>query len=233
MSFMISWADASKRSRSTDGGDSVKRFLSLCLTVFLLVSFTSAVFAEVRAPLRIARIPIILQGWQVPDADTLAALETKLDRALHIPLNDTLHAMEYLPEAECMAALEQVMSDLRQRNRRVKLKDAMKPLAEVLRADIVVCPVLRDYWQYTGMSWNWNRGLILHSAASVELAGYERATDRVFDKEYDKSYHSDYSSWGTADALAGECMDHVIQEAGLHDMTAKWYRSLSRTEGKE
>ena len=200
----------------------IKRFLFLSVFLSLLIFTCSPVFAAERVPLRVARIPLILQGWQIPDDATLNALETKLDRALHVPLNGTLHAMEYLPETECENALDNILTELRKTNRKAKLKDAMKPLAEKLEADNVVCPVLRRYDQYTGIGWAWNRGLMLHSTASVELAGYERATDRVFDKKFGKSYHDDYSSWGTASALSKECMDHVIQEANLHDMTAKW-----------
>ena len=200
----------------------MKRFLFSCFLLSLLMLFSFTAFAAERVPLRVARIPLILQGWQVPSEETLDALETKLDRALHVPLNETLHAIEYLPETECENALNDVMAELQRTNRKAKLKDAMKPLAEKLQADIVICPLLKRYDQYTTMGGHWNRGLILHSTASIELAGYERATDQVFDKKFGKSYHDDYSSWGTASALAKECMDHVIEEAKIHDMTAKW-----------
>ncbi len=207
----------------------MKRFL-FTIFVTMLIMLPSFVSAEERAPIRVARIPIIVQDGYVPDNDTLEALETKLDRALHIPLNDTLHAVEYLPEKECEAALAGILTEMNRTSRKVKLKDAMKPLAEKLQADIVICPVLEHYYQYSYASWNWNHGTILHSSAAIELTGYERATDQVFRKSFSKSYHDDYSSWGAASTLAKECMDHVIQETGIHSMITKWYSNTGNPE---
>lgn len=181
--------------------------------------------AEEHSLARIARLPIILQTSQIPDRETMESLETKLDRALHIPLNKTLQVAEYLPEAECEAALKSVLAEMERTGKRVKLKDAMKPLADKLQADIVVCPVLTSYNQYSYISFNWNHGNIICSTASVELAGYERASDQAFHKEFGKSFRDEYSPWGTADALANECMDHVIEETGLHSMVTKLYSS--------
>ncbi len=203
----------------------MKRFLLLCLTVFLLLPASSAALAADRVPLRVARLPLLIQSYQMPDADTLDMLETKLDRALHIPLNDTLHAMEYLPARECELALADVMDELQKTNRRPKLKDAMKPLAEKLQADLVVCPVVTDYEQYTYSSWNWNHSLILVSSAAVEIAGYEKSTDQVFDKEHSKFFRNEYSSWGTAAALAAEAMDRAIEQTAIHDRISKWNRN--------
>ena len=201
----------------------MKRFLFLVLMLSLLLMPGSASAEEHLA--RIARIPIILQTSQIPDRETMASLETKLDRALHIPLNNTLQVAEYLPEAECVAALDSVLAEMEKTGRKVKLKDAMKPLADKLQADIVVCPVLLRYGQYRYISINWDHGTIICSTASVELTGYERATDQVFHKKFGKSFRDEYSPWGTADALANECMDHVIDETGIHGMITKLYSS--------
>lgn len=201
----------------------MKRFLFLLLMFSLCLMPDSASAEEHLA--RIARIPIILQTSQIPDRETMASLETKLDRALHIPLNKTLQVAEYLPEAECEAALKSVLAEMGRTGKKVKLKDAMKPLADKLQADIVVCPVLTSYSQYSYISFNWNHGNIICSTAAVELAGYERASDQAFRKKFEKSFRDEYSPWGTADALANECMDHVIDETGLHNMITKLYRA--------
>ncbi len=204
----------------------MKRFLSSCLTVFLLLLASAAAMAADRIPLRVARLPLLIQSYQMPDADTIDMLETKLDRALHIPLNNTLHAVEYLPARECELALADIMDDLQKTNRKSKLKDAMKSLAEKLQADLVVCPVLTDYEQYTYSSWNWNRSLILVSSATVRIAGYEKAADHVFDKEYDRFYRDEYSPRGTAAVLAAEAMDRAIEATAIHDRISKWNRTI-------
>lgn len=199
----------------------MKRFLFLLLMFSLCLMPDSASAEEHLA--RIARIPIILQTSQIPDRETMASLETKLDRALHIPLNKTLQVAEYLPEAECEAALESVLAEMGRTGKKVKLRDAMKPLADKLQADIVVCPVLTSYSQYSYISFNWNHGNIICSTAAVELAGYERASDQAFRKEYGKSFRDEYSPWGTAGTLANECMDHVIEETGIRSMVSRLY----------
>ncbi len=210
----------------------MKRFLFLLLMFSLCLMPDSASAEEHLA--RIARIPIILQTSQIPDRETMASLETKLDRALHIPLNKTLQVAEYLPEAECEAALESVLAEMGRTGKKVKLRDAMKPLADKLQADIVVCPVLTSYSQYSYISFNWNHGNIICSTAAVELAGYERASDQAFRKEFGKSFRDEYSPWGTAGALANECMDHVIEETGIQSMVSRLYMPKDeKTVGSE
>lgn len=202
----------------------------MMLSLFLMPTVEAA---EEHSLARMARIPIILQSARIPDEETMASLETKLDRALHIPLNNTLPVAEYIPEAECVAALESILAEMERSGRRAKLKDAMKPLADRLQADIVVCPVLERYDQYSYMSFSWHRDTVIYSTAAIELSGYERATDQVFHKKYGKSYNDEYSSWGTAETLANECMDHVIDEAGLRTMVSKLYSADNKAKNKE
>ena len=189
------------------------------LILFLFVMLVSAqASAEGNGPLRIARIPMIVQSGYHLSQETVDKLEVKLDRALHIPLNGVLHRVEYLPEEKCVAALEDVLGELRREGRRVKLKDAMKPLAERLGADLVVCPVIEYYSQYVYMGGFWRSGTILHSNVGIALMGYEGRTGKPFSESESRFYHSDYSTWGLAEVLAGECMDKVIDRTGVHYM---------------
>jgi hypothetical protein len=82
---------------------------------------------------------------------------------MHVPLNDTLQVVKEIPGAQVEAALDEVLAQLQQTHKRVKLQDAMKPLADKLQADLVVCPVLNNYEQWTEMSWGWN----IHSCCTA------------------------------------------------------------------
>ena len=184
----------------------------------LMVLLSVPVSAEKAAPLRIARLPIIVQSSFNLSAETVAELETKVDRALHVPLNGVLQKVEYLPEQDCMRALDDVMAELRRTNRKAKLKDAMKPLAERLGADLVVCPVIEHYSQYISMGFHWNGESILYSDVRISLAGYERGKDKPFLERESRFYRNEYSNWGLARVLAGECMDKVIDRTGIYFM---------------
>lgn len=176
-----------------------------------------------RVPLRVARLPLMLLGEQTPSPETLDELETRLDRALHIPLNGVLHAVEYLPEKECEAALGDILAGMEGGRRKTRLKNAMQPLAERLQADIVICPVLARYGQHITFSGSWARGTILYSTASIELYGYEKKTG-AFLKTAGRNYYDSYTPWGLASALALECLDRTIEESGIHSMVSNWNR---------
>ena len=70
----------------------MKKFLAALIVLILSAATVSAE----SMPVRIARLPIIFQST-IPDADTCTRLETKIERAIHIPLNGTLQLAEYLP----------------------------------------------------------------------------------------------------------------------------------------
>lgn len=125
----------------------------LCLMAVMLLMASVAGAAE-RAPLRIARLPLQVQYGNADD-EAINRIEIRLDRTMHVPLNDTLQAVKEIPGAQVEAALNEVIAQLQQTHKRVKLQDEMKPLADKLQADLVVCPVLNNYEQWTEMSWGW------------------------------------------------------------------------------
>ena len=135
--------------------------------------------------LRLARVPLIVRSSYADD-EVENLLEDRLDRALHVPLNDTMHYVEELPASDVEAALDEVLADLKKEKRRVRMKDAMQLLAEKLDADLVVCPVLTDYREiifYGGGGWDWDSvadSMILESRVGLELDGYDRTTQENF-----------------------------------------------------
>ncbi len=187
----------------------MKKFLALFFAMILL-----ATTAQAAEPVRIARLPIIFQR-AIPDDDTCAELETILARAVHIPLNGTLQLVEYLPPKDSAQVLGDMWQDMRSENKKAKLQDAMRPLAQKLDADIIVCPVLNQYSQYVAISSGWSNENYMTSNVRFELIVYDRRTDELIDKKASQLYSDSYSLRGTASFLSKICLDNVIDKAKL------------------
>ena len=197
----------------------MKKFLS-ALLVLIVLTMATTVFAESETnsrPVRIARVPIIFQST-IPDDKTCAALETKIERAIHIPLNGYLQVAEYLPIETTSRALNDIWQEMNSVNKKAKLTDAMKPLAEKLDADIIVCPILTRYGQTVYGFSSWDRDEILDSHAAVELIIYDRRTDDLRDKKASRMHHDSISAMGTASYLATVCFDIVIEQTKLREI---------------
>ena len=113
----------------------MKKFLFALITLILF----NATCAAAENPVRIARLPIIFKS-SVPDYDTRAELEMKIARAAHIPMNKTLQVAYFLPTEESARTLNEIWQEIYSQNKKAKLQDAMRPFAEKINADIVICP---------------------------------------------------------------------------------------------
>lgn len=186
----------------------MKNFLTALFTLILFAT-TASVEAS---PVRIVRLPIIFQST-APDTDTAAELEVKISRAVHIPLNGTLQLADYVPTKDSTMAMNDIWQDLRAENKKAKIVDAIKPLSEKLNADLIICPILKQYSQYIspfGMDENYMTSQVL-----VELIVYDRRTDELIDKRASQFYHDSYHMMGTASSLAKICFDNVIEKTKL------------------
>jgi hypothetical protein len=184
-----------------------KMHFILPLAAALIFALSSLVAA---APLRLAQAPVISQAY-CPE-DTWQALEKKVDRATHVPLNGYLKAIEYIPPKEILQAWDTLRLET---GRKTRPKDLIRPLAEKLQADMVVLPVLTGYQEFHRMSWR--RGLIYHCYASVDLYVYDARTDEVIKKSASRFFDDESSNRGTAYNLALQAMDAVLQESRLHE----------------
>ena len=198
----------------------MKKFLFALLIVFSFLiphsSFPIAVSAAEKVPVKIARLPIIFQS-SIPDLDTRTTLETKIERATHIPLNQTLQVAEYLPMNDSAQILNEIWQEMRRESKKTRLKDAIKPFAEKIDADIVVCPVLVDYSEWVD---NFSRfgETYLHSYVRAELIVYDRRNDDLVDKKTSHMHHDTFSLAGTASYLAKTCFDELIDKTKLHQL---------------
>ena len=201
-----------------------KKYLMLCavLSLFLCLFSSVALAATEQSakPLRLARVPLVIRAYSA-DAEVEDIIENRLDLALHVPLNDTMHYVEEIPQSEVESALNDVLADLKIKHRRVKMKDAMQPLAEKLDADLVVCPVLTTYYEYIyygggGWSWDSHDSMILDSGASVELDGYDRSTQENFSQSASRYFHEGYAPSGRAAVLAKDALENLVSATEIN-----------------
>lgn len=176
----------------------------------------------VRVPLRVAQFPLIINSYMTPSEEVQDKLNTQVDRALHVPLNQTLNAIDFISDDDMEAAYDELASGTKTK----QLKNIAKPLAEKLHADLVVIPVLTSYEQWISYDWYWDADQILHSRASVTIIGYDAKTDEVFSKTASRFYDDRYSTAGEVSRLAWEAMDSALLEAKIHDRIGAWKTNM-------
>ena len=191
----------------------MKKFLS---ALIILMIFTTTCAAAEKNPVRIARLPIIFKS-SVPDVETCAELEMKIARAAHIPMNKTLQVAFFIPAADSAQILNEIWQVMHSQNKKAKIQDAIRPFAQKVNADIVICPILLTYSQYVDNFSGFDETYI-HSTARAELIVYDRRTDNLIDKKASQMYHDAFSTTGTADYLAKICFDKVIDATKLRNL---------------
>lgn len=190
----------------------MKKIFSLALIIF--VSFTSIALAK--NPVKIARLPIIIQKNKL-DSETSAELEMKMARAVKVPMSNTLKDFEYLPPKESAKAINKIWQEMYSENKKAQISDAVKIFADNVGADLVICPIIRHYYQRVSPSSS-NFETHLSSSVSAELIIYDRNTGELIDKKTSRNFSNHYNRLGTASYLAGECFDQLIRETDLRQV---------------
>ena len=187
--------------------------LKIFSAILILTAIIFSTGEAAEKPLRLVRLPIIFQK-NVPDYETCATLETKISRAVLIPLNGTLNLAEYVDPKMSSDELNKIWRERRAKNKKLKLAETMRPLAKKLNADIIVCPVLLRYSEYYAQI-----GVDFHSHlvsdVSAELIVYDRRKDELIDKKTSRSFNNSASKFGKASYLAAGCFDILINETNL------------------
>ncbi len=176
-------------------------------------------------PFRIALVPVIdaTGGWL--DPRTATDLMLRLEQALHIPLNNTMHWAEYVSEDESLAQLKIIMANA---GRKAKLRDAMQPLAARLNADLVIVVEVTSFseWRYI----SWEGEMVIETSTRLTLHGYDAASGRLIRQDgggYDiNDYHPSYE----AGPKLMEALDDALAEANLRQLLPP-NRPAGRTTG--
>lgn len=176
----------------------------------------------VRVPLRVAQFPLIISSYMMPSESVQDSLNTQVDRALHVPLNETLQAIDFVSDDDMEAAYDEVGTGTNTK----QLKNSVKAIAQKLNADLVIIPVLTSYEQWISYGWYWDADQILHSRASVTIVGYDAKKDEVFKKTASRFYDDRYSTAGEVSRLAWEAMDSALRDAQVHERIGAWKTNM-------
>jgi hypothetical protein len=196
----------------------------LAFLICLLMGLPAPASAE-RQPLKLARVPVIVLSDEAPES-AAEKVESRVDEALHIPLNGVLHAVEEIPSTDVERALQEVRDERSAAKQSTRLKDLMAPLAQKLGADLVVCPVIEDYheWIYNGFGWfdDFGDDQLLETDVCVAIYGYVAFEGKPFHKAERRWYRDIYSPYETADYLLGEAADRAIDGTELVRRITQW-----------
>ena len=208
----------------------MRKVFSIFVVAALLLCWQAAALAKDRVPVRVAMLPLAAERTsQMPALQTVRAIESRVRDALHIPLNGVLGSVEYVPSGETRQTEERLQAE-NPFYVTASCEQQLTGLAQSLNADIAVMPHLAAYEQHTYMNWNWDRGMMLRSYVAMELYVYERTTGKVMKKGTSRVYHDEYSASGTADVLARECIDSLLESTRLHE--SLWEQVKKREQQK-
>ena len=203
-----------------------KWFCTLLLACLLCLSTAICFAYEKQPPLRLAILPLAAPA--AADSELTSLLDEALEGELHVPLNATLQAVEYIPPAEinaAMAELHYTVNDLQK-------PQQLRALAEKLQADLTVGLVVKDLYEYQFYSF-WDHVLILRSSVALQLVGYSRAEDKVLDFSARASYWDEYTPAGTIPELAKEALYNVLKKAALKKYIFPLSKAATAVSAKE
>ena len=180
----------------------------------MIVAVTLASVAmATKKTVRIARLPILVQQNTL-DYETSVTLETKLARAVKFPVNEEIQIVEYVPPKKASEKLNKIWQKMYAKNKNSNINNAIKRLANDLKADLVILPILHQYYQSETDSDD-NSGKFLSSKVTAEMIIYDKTTGEFIKKEATRDFNNNYHKYGTAAHLAGECFDQLIQDTQL------------------
>lgn len=189
----------------------LKKIMSLILPVLLFFPGTLLAAQPQSQPKRIAILPVYDESGQLTE-DSRQKLQERIRQELHVPLNGTLQAVEYVPDETCAQALDTLMAQGKAQTG-ARMQNAMQPLADELSADVVVCVVITQYYAHYYMDWENER--CIDSYAGLRIFGYDRCHNRSLDRRTTRWVNDTCSSGGTADDMLMQGLEELLQKAKL------------------
>lgn len=193
------------------------RIVKFLVIMFVACMVIQSTCAAAKTPVRLTRLPILYHSNK-PDHDVCNTLEVKIARAVHIPLNSTLKAAEFINPVESKAVFKEIWQHLRLLNTKPQITDAVKMLADEMDVDIVICPIVDRYSETVTPSTMFRADTHLSSLVVAEMIIYDRRDDNLVYKKVTRRYDNSYNRFGTAAHLAGECFDNLIKETQLRQL---------------
>lgn len=188
-----------------------KKSLFLFCLLFLMLFSTCFAQAQQTQPLKVAIMPIVtdVSGQK----NVKAQLYSALKQQMHIPLNDTLQAVEYI-DAETVYIAMQKSTFTNEQN-----LDTLKRTADLLNADIIVGYSVPNMFQrYFHMASHLEGSPVINSYISLKLWAYYRPLDKTVEMSTTRSYLDTLSTFGTLPALADDASYYLNKKADLKSL---------------
>jgi len=197
-----------------------KRFLILSMLILFCFSTQNAFAYEKRPAKRLAILPIITC---VPTEQSLQEiLMHELKHELHVPLNDTLQAVEYIPAEEIASS----MDELHYSSQDLLNDKKLQVLNEKLHADITVGIAITDLYEHRFYS-SWKQAFTLQSGVSLHLIGYDRSNLQTIHVHASEAYMDEYSPAGELSTLTKTAVQELLQKAALKKLIFPLSKSSS------
>ena len=188
-----------------------KKSLFLFCLLFLMLFSTCFAQAQQTQPLKVAIMPVVtdVSGQK----NVKAQLYSALKQQMHIPLNDTLQAVEYI-DAETVYIAMQKSTFTNEQN-----LDTLKRTADLLNADVIVGYSVPNMFQrYFHMASHLEGSPVINSYISLKLWAYYRPLDKTVEMSTTRSYLDTLSTFGTLPALADDASYYLNKKADLKSL---------------
>lgn len=196
----------------------LKKVISLlcfcCYLCLMQIGFAQDIIKQEtpqKQTLKVAILPVISTNHHYPQINQL--LYNSLLEEMHVPLNDTLQAVEYIDENSIYSALQQSNFTYNQN------LDTLKDTADLLDADIVVGYSIPTMYQHYYHSISHLDGSpLLNSYISVNLWAYYRPLNKIFKLSDRRQYFDEISTWGMLTELAKDASSNLNKKAELKSL---------------
>ena len=162
-------------------------------------------YEKVDRPKRVALLPLLDRSNGRLSPRLKEALAERLSAEVHLPLNDTMHWLSYVPEEESETVFDKSLQD---RGKKASLAAALKDVSQACGADLTLLLEVRSLYERHFFKWNGEMGL--ESVAALTLWGYDAQRDRLI--AYD-----DYHPSREASVLLQEALEEALRRAGIHE----------------
>ena len=163
---------------------------------------------------RVARVPLIDRtgGWL--SRSGAERLTERMERELHVPLNETMHWVEFLDEDETAAAIDEAMAA---QGKKAKPELAARDAAQKLGADLVLFLVVEHLHQFIYHSFGWDGEMCIESSARLVVYGYDARHERPIKAPAWRFERTTYHPSLEAEELAAEALDEALRDARAKD----------------
>ena len=170
--------------------------------------------SQARRTKRVALIPLIDRTGGGLTRSGAERLMNRMDRELHVPLNDSMHWVEFINEGEATEAFREALSA---QGKKTKPELAARDAAKVLDADLVLLLVVEQYYQYIHRSLRWDWDMVIESSVRLVVYGYDARHDRLIKAPASRFEYTEYHPSYEVEELAADALDEALDAARAKD----------------